>query len=526
MTTDLLHPGAVGPTAEEVGDQADDPTPVGELLSPVLREVLSRVSDHASYARWQRQVAAAGYCSNPVRLTGSITAVQTTTGEANAVFDSTTEPDGVLLKACGNRRASRCRSCSAVYRADTWQLVAAGLRGGKGIPETVGRHPRLFVTFTAPSFGPVHSLRADSSGRPRLCRPRAAGDCGHGVAVGCRQRHDERDPLLGSPLCAHCYDYDAAVLWNALAPELWRRTTIYLHRALATRLGLSRAALARQVRLSFTKVAEYQARGLVHFHAVLRLDGVAGEAAALAPPPGCTAQLLAQVVRDTTPTVRCPLPGDGDRTVGWGAQLDVRIIDGASETANPTAIAAYVAKYATKSSTELGHALDTRLRSGAEIAALQVPEHVRRLVASCWRLGGRPELADLQLRRWAHMLGFRGHFSTRSRRYSTTLTVLRAARAEHRRARAGTDATKTSASSSVGDRGGEDDVPGGDSPDHPGEPDTIEVISRWRYAGRGYRTTGDALLAQASADRYWLAREEALLRRRCGPDRHPAMATT
>ena len=28
--------------------------------------------------------------------------------------------------------------------------MAAGLRGGKGVPETVAGHPRLFVTFTAP----------------------------------------------------------------------------------------------------------------------------------------------------------------------------------------------------------------------------------------------------------------------------------------------------------------------------------------------------------------------------------------
>jgi hypothetical protein len=36
------------------------------------------------------------------------------------------------------------------------------------------------------------------------------------------------------------------------------------------------------------------------------------------------------------------------------------------------------------------------------------------------------------------MLGFRGHFSTKSRRYSTTLGALRDARAEWRRAQATT----------------------------------------------------------------------------------------
>src|SRR5215217_6836424 len=66
-------------------------------------------------------------------------------------YDSEREPDGVLLKACGTRRESRCLSCAATYRADAYQLLAAGLKGGKGVPETIDQHPRLFVTFTAPA---------------------------------------------------------------------------------------------------------------------------------------------------------------------------------------------------------------------------------------------------------------------------------------------------------------------------------------------------------------------------------------
>jgi hypothetical protein len=41
------------------------------------------------------------------------------------------------------------------------------------------------------------------------------------------------------------------------------------------------------------------------------------------------------------------------------------------------------------------------------------------LVRACWELGGRPQLDGLRLRAWAHMLGFGGHWSTKSRRYST-----------------------------------------------------------------------------------------------------------
>jgi hypothetical protein len=91
-----------------------------------------------------------GYCHHPIRLAGRIEQADRQTGEVRTVYDTDREPDGVLLKACGTRRESRCPSCAATYRADAYQLLAAGLKGGKGVPETVVRHPRLFVTFTAP----------------------------------------------------------------------------------------------------------------------------------------------------------------------------------------------------------------------------------------------------------------------------------------------------------------------------------------------------------------------------------------
>jgi len=71
----------------------------------------------------------------------------------------------------------------------------------------------------------------------------------------------------------------------------------------------------------------------------------------------------------------------------------------------------------------------------------------------------RPELADLRLRAWAHMLGFRGHFSTKSRRYSTTLGALRDARADWRRAQA--------------------------APPVPQDGETTLVLAHWVFAGTG-----------------------------------------
>jgi hypothetical protein len=63
-----------------------------------------------------------------------------------------------------------------------------------------------------------------------------------------------------------------------------------------------------------------------------------------------------------------------------------------------------------------------------ELEGLDVPAHVAELVRACWELGARPSLRSLRLRKWAHMLGFGGHFSSKSRRYSTTLGALRRAR--------------------------------------------------------------------------------------------------
>jgi hypothetical protein len=148
----------VVPDAGTGGRGVSGPVRVGELLPGVVGELVERAGH--GYARWAELVAQAGYCHHPIRLAGRVEHADRQTGEIRQVYDSDQEPDGVLLKACGARRESRCPSCAATYRADAYQLLAAGLRGGKGVPDTVSQHPRLFVTFTAPSFGRVHTRKA------------------------------------------------------------------------------------------------------------------------------------------------------------------------------------------------------------------------------------------------------------------------------------------------------------------------------------------------------------------------------
>ncbi|MFD7134143.1 replication initiator [Streptomyces sp. NPDC059894] len=398
-----------------------------------------------------RQLSGLGGCTHPIRLDGHRTEydVDTTTGEIGRILqhlDSTTLPAGQLLVRCNNRRTTRCPACSEIYRRDTFQLITAGLRGGKGTPEHVAAHPRVFATFTAPGFGPVHNRRTD--GRP--CR--------------CGMEHDQEDEALGTPLNPDTYDYEASVLWNAHAGSLWRRFSIYLRREVAKRAGLSQRRLRDHARVSFAKVAEYQKRGAVHFHAVIRIDGPGG--GDTTPPAWATAELLTDAIGAAASKVKVDGPTLDDRThtFTFGRQLDVRTIRSADfndgQELTERAVAAYIAKYATKGAETATGALDRPLKFAAELAQLDISEHARRLIRTAWTLGARKDLEHLRLRAWAHMLGFRGHFSTKSRRYSTTLGALRDARAEWRRAQAAAN-----------------------TPDN--GPETTYVLGHWVFAGTG-----------------------------------------
>jgi len=129
----------------------------------------------------------------------------------------------------------------------------------------------------------------------------------------CPERHAEGDPQIGQALCAACYDYDAATLWNANLGALWRRTITYLPRELAVLSRVSVAALRSQVRVAYAKVAEFQARGAVHVHAVIRLDGPDGPDTA--PAGGATAQRLAEAVARTA--ARCRSRWQDPTVASW-----------------------------------------------------------------------------------------------------------------------------------------------------------------------------------------------------------------
>jgi hypothetical protein len=282
----------------------------GPRIHPELTDERIFAGIHsAGFAAWLGHVWHAAACSRPVRLRGEIRHIDIVTGELARTVPTIGMPDGVIYKPCGNRRITVCPGCAETYRRDAYHLIRAGLIGGKGITPAVATHPAVFVTFTAPSFGPVHSrpVRQHTCIDPSRCqcRPqpcharRNPGRCPHGRHDSCFTRHRRDDSKLGQPLCPDCYDYPAHVIWNNQAGELWRRTKQAIERhlgQLARRRGVppirvpcgnGKYRLVDPVRVAHGKAAEYQARGAVHFHALLRLDGYdpADPDRLLAPPP-------------------------------------------------------------------------------------------------------------------------------------------------------------------------------------------------------------------------------------------------
>ncbi|MCF7551809.1 replication initiator [Pseudonocardia sp. WMMC193] len=416
------------------------------------------------YPAWRARMEATGGCAHPVRLRGSST-ITTTDGTV------LTQRSGEVWAPCGNRRETVCPACSDRYAADAFHLIRAGLSGKeRGIPATVTDRPRAFLTLTAPSFGPVHTRRLTTRGKVIPC--------------ACGEYHREPDPRLGGAIDHDSYDYVGAVLWQAHAGKLWARFAIALRRALAARLGVSGREFGKIARLSYAKVAEYQRRGLVHFHAAIRIDGPDGPADP--PPAGLTAEALHDAVREAAAaTVLDVVRPDGTAlALRWGAQLDLREITPTAHDAvtdehgeiTDSRLAGYIAKYATKGTGKTDGHPDRPIRSLAHLEQLSLAEHHRRLIETAWHLGGLDAYRELNLRKWAHMLGFRGHFLTKSRAYSTTFRVIRGERRAWR---------LTEQLAELG---------------HPADEPVI-VVNTWALVGIGHHTDTDRELAIAHAER-------------------------
>jgi hypothetical protein len=167
--------------------------------------------------------------------------------------------------------------------------------------------------------------------------------------------------------------------------------------------------------------------------------------------------------------------------ITWGEQTDVRIVT--MHGSNPVTdcmVAGYLAKYATKGTEITGHASGRLTDDTIDLYANNAGTRAERLIYTCWNLGRHPDYRSL--RRWAHMLGFGGHFLTKGRRYSITFAALREARIFYRRSENhGTEHGPIRTADHV-------------------EEETTLIIGNLVYNGTGWKNTGDALLANTAAD--------------------------
>jgi hypothetical protein len=159
-----------------------------------------------------------------------------------------------VVKACGSRIASKCPNCSKIYRGDAYALFRSGLKDDDG-----NDVPLTFLTFTAPgadAFGQVHLRRMKY--KKNGMRYHYGCECG--------RYHHEGDAVLGQPINLSTYDYSAAAEWNTKSARLF---TVTLQKL--ARLTFGTDAKGKPLnKFEYIRVAEYQRRGLIHFHVLVR----------------------------------------------------------------------------------------------------------------------------------------------------------------------------------------------------------------------------------------------------------------
>jgi hypothetical protein len=352
-------------------------------------------------------------CSHPITLTRSV--IDTATGVVS-------DPEA-FRKACGSRLADRCPSCSEVYRRDLMTLI------GEGLQQEVDRGVTMsFLTFTAPGaevFGQTHT---------RPTKDRNDGTT-YAYPCPCGVRHFEHAPVLGTPIDPSTYDYAAAANWNANASRLLAVTMQRLSRMTYPN---SPRTSGVQRQLQWVRVAEFQRRGLVHFHVIVR--------------GRVKQEHLEAVVRGAgTPGKPDYIKPTTSRGIGWGTQCDLRrVAKGAKH-----GVGFYLLKvigYATKNAGGGGAGLDGHERqmatAGAESCscdhALTCNDGPTSMTVTVLDDEGKPTtvtVANLSKRHHdrcvRHRLarrgwGFRGHIFAASHRWGVTLKEIRARRCQHR----------------------------------------------------------------------------------------------
>ncbi len=406
----------------------------------MLSEVAERFRDPQGVADLHARARATKYCAHPIFLR------TVTTIERRSTKISADDYNGRIARPCGSRIRSYCEACSYLYYGDSLQMVRTGLIGGKGIPETVAEHPKVFLTLTAPSFGRVHA----SSG---VCHPALRRACRHGRSLRCGIEHRWEDPTVGVPLCHECYDGPGQILFNASISRLWDYTLIGLRRELSRGAGVSVRRGQELVRLEYLRVFELQRRGALHAHAIVRLDSWNN----LTEEPTLSVEDLVGAIDRVIPHVKLKLAlAKGNRVLTWGPEVDLQVV----EPAFVDQISGYVSKYLSK---DIGVDLAAEEESGGQ-------SHLAYLASLAGDMAKDPIFLRQVSHRNARSLGFGGHLMSASKRFSLSRSALSAIRRDF--AQMAREAR-------------------GEAPDQ-----AFDEEMTYRYDGRDWASTGDAWLVE------------------------------
>ena len=153
--------------------------------------------------------------------------------------------------------------------------------------------------------------------------------------------------MLGQPLDPDATTTSALSCGTPCRPGCGPAPSQLVNRDTARLLGVSQRDWPEVGRVSVAKVAEYQARGVVHFHAIFRLDGPEPADPA---PIGAETDLLCEAIRYAASHASIDPPDcaalDGLGPIVWGEQLDLRPIrpDPTGQCLTDGQVAGYVAR--------------------------------------------------------------------------------------------------------------------------------------------------------------------------------------
>ncbi len=373
-------PGGRGHAA--AGTRAEETRRDEAGVIPLTPELLAELAERAS--RNGLPAAGARSCARPATARGRSACEGTsrpaaTTGAGARCGRPITEPDGVLRKACGNRREAVCPACAERYRQDAYHLIAAGLRGGKGVPGLDRRAPGRVRDADRAELRAC-ALAAARPGRSAAALPAAARRSGLPARQPALVRRDSR---RGRPVPRR------AAVPRVLRPRGRDRLEQPARRAVAAhddlpaahdgvadrdrtqeRLARARALLLRQGR----RVPAPRPRAPARPDPARPGDaGLPRRRAPPAPARASTSSCSNAPCADRRRRQRAAARTSSARgRVRWGGEVDVRRLDDGQVRGE---LAGYLAKYATKS-TELAGGVLHRV-SEHEVDELPVSDHVR-----------------------------------------------------------------------------------------------------------------------------------------------------